>query len=199
MQRRLTSISNHFSDLSSYTTFFGSRGLEFEVNDNRRNTPPRFVGTSCSVANVAAVGVILLQAISYFSQEDRRLQSNSFSNSSSKTDDKGVLLENGFLLPYDVYDILEETAIDMNEPGFDFLTGYGFINAFAAVETIKDRITATEQKKSSKKLKSKSTKKSQKSSKKSSKNSRSESSSESCIVEDFTDPIEEFYDEFTYK
>lgn len=189
---------------SSYNTFFGARGLEFEINENRRNTPPRFVGTSCAAANVAAVGVILLQAISLFSQEGRRLQSNT-------TDNKGVLVDNGFLLPYDIYNILEETAIDMNEPGFDFLTGYGFINAFDAVETIKDRITTAKHKKPSNKSKSSkssksSTKKSQKSSKKSPQKSSSDSVeesvdetvNESCTLADFTDPIEEYFTDFLF-
>ncbi|KAG7370556.1 subtilase family protease [Nitzschia inconspicua] len=39
------------------------------------------------------------------------------------------------LPPSRVYSILEETAIDMNVRGFDYDSGYGFINGFAAVRT----------------------------------------------------------------
>ncbi len=40
------------------------------------------------------------------------------------------------LSPDKIRQVMRQTATDMNEPGFDFDTGYGFINAFAAVETV---------------------------------------------------------------
>ena len=37
------------------------------------------------------------------------------------------------ITPEGIYNVLETTAKDMNEPGPDFDTGFGFINARAAV------------------------------------------------------------------
>jgi len=34
----------------------------------------------------------------------------------------------------EIYSIMEDTALEMNEPGFDFKTGYGFLDAAAALE-----------------------------------------------------------------
>jgi hypothetical protein len=44
-----------------------------------------------------------------------------------------MLQANPDLKPLEVYEILEETAIDMNDEGFDFESGHGFVNALAAV------------------------------------------------------------------
>lgn len=51
-----------------------------------------------------------------------------------------ILESNSSLLPAEVYTILENTALDMDDPstsgfdsGFDFATGYGLIHADAAV------------------------------------------------------------------
>ena len=38
------------------------------------------------------------------------------------------------LSPSEVYRILEQSAIDMNEPGFDFDSGHGFVNGLLAVK-----------------------------------------------------------------
>ncbi len=40
------------------------------------------------------------------------------------------------LLPNVIDEALRNTALDMNTPGFDIETGYGFINAYDAVETV---------------------------------------------------------------
>ncbi len=40
------------------------------------------------------------------------------------------------LKPNQIDEALRSTALDMNTPGFDFETGYGFINAFDAIETV---------------------------------------------------------------
>ncbi len=45
-----------------------------------------------------------------------------------------MLETNPSLTPAEIYDILESTASDMNEPGYDFDTGYGFINVDLAVD-----------------------------------------------------------------
>lgn len=44
-----------------------------------------------------------------------------------------LLEQNSLLKPRKVYIILQETAIDMNEPGFDFTAGYGFVNRLPAI------------------------------------------------------------------
>ena len=38
------------------------------------------------------------------------------------------------LTPSRIYRMLERSAIDMNEPGFDFDTGYGYVNGLLAVK-----------------------------------------------------------------
>jgi hypothetical protein len=38
------------------------------------------------------------------------------------------------LSPFQIYRMLGVSAIDMNEPGFDFDTGYGFVNPLLAVK-----------------------------------------------------------------
>jgi hypothetical protein len=72
---------------------------------------------------------------------------------------------------------MEETAIDMNESGFDFSTGYGFVSAFAAVEAINDGPI-----------------KWKKRTKNSNKSKRPENKSDHklCPVENFLEPIEEY-------
>ena len=56
-----------------------------------------------------------------------------------------MLDANRRLTPDDIYDILEDTAIDMDDPftlvfdnGFDFGTGHGFVDAEEAVEEAED-------------------------------------------------------------
>lgn len=56
-----------------------------------------------------------------------------------------MLEANRTLEPDDIYEILEDTAIDMDDPftdgfdrGFDLLTGYGFVDAEEAVEEAED-------------------------------------------------------------
>lgn len=44
-----------------------------------------------------------------------------------------MLEANPALTPGDIYSILKNTAVDMDTPGFDFNTGYGLINAGAAI------------------------------------------------------------------
>ena len=144
--------------------------------------PPRFYGTSCSVVNAAAVGVILIQAMSLFPGERRLLNSkktkktgeeggvNSTSAKNESEEDQDV--RKGFSLPFDVYKIMEDTAIDMNEGGYDFLSGFGFINAFDAVEMVVQKARkGTKSKKASKK------------------SGRIESVSTECPVESFLGPI----------
>lgn len=40
------------------------------------------------------------------------------------------------LSPARIKTVMQNTALDMNEPGFDFDTGFGFLNAFKAVEAV---------------------------------------------------------------
>lgn len=46
-----------------------------------------------------------------------------------------MLDANRRLRPEQLFEILEKTAIDMDDPGFDFTTGFGLVNALDAVET----------------------------------------------------------------
>lgn len=92
------------------TTFFGGRN-EFG------NTAPQgnhYFGTSASAPHVAAVAALMLEA-------------------------------NQSLTPDAIYEILEDTAIDMDDPstpgfdqGFDYMTGFGFVDAEEAVEEAED-------------------------------------------------------------
>mmetsp|Transcript_14275 Transcript_14275/g.33238 ORF Transcript_14275/g.33238 Transcript_14275/m.33238 type:complete len:673 (+) Transcript_14275:107-2125(+) len=133
----------------SYTTFYGLEGKHIEVTE--ANPPPRFFGTSCSATNIAAVAALLVQATSFFKIEGRRglktvksgkKVKSTKGDKKTKKAKKGEIGSADFVFPYDLYNIMEETAIDMNESGFDFLTGHGFVNAMAAVEAIKNVIKA---------------------------------------------------------
>jgi len=155
----------------SYTTFFGVGGLEDAISDG--NPPPRFFGTSCSAPNIAAVAAILIQATSVFNTQGRRLrnsksgkQPKSAKSSKNRKSSKSEETKDDFLFPYDIYKIMEETAIDMNQPGYDFFSGHGFVNALAAVEAIKKAFEENEV-----------------------------ADSESCPVENFLYPIDSYYDE----
>ena len=80
---------------------------------------PNFFGTSAAAPHAAAAAALLLQA-------------------------------DPSLTPQGVYDALRDNAIDMDDPalggfqtGFDFRTGYGLIDAFAAVDAAKGGIECT--------------------------------------------------------
>ena len=47
-----------------------------------------------------------------------------------------MLQQDGSLDPIAVYTILEETAIDMEAPGFDFDSGHGLVDGFAALQAV---------------------------------------------------------------
>lgn len=65
----------------------------------------RLFGTSAAAPNVAAVAVLLRQAIPELS-------------------------------PLSIYQVLEESAIDMMAEGFDFESGHGLVSALAAVDSV---------------------------------------------------------------
>lgn len=88
----------------SNTTFFGD-----DIPEDA-DIFPNFFGTSAAAPHAAAVAALILQAKPHLS-------------------------------PSQVYSILEQTALDMDDPGtlgfdvgYDFATGYGFIQADRAVE-----------------------------------------------------------------
>ena len=47
-----------------------------------------------------------------------------------------MLQQDSSLDPIAVYTILEQTAIDMGTPGFDFDSGNGLVDGFAALQTV---------------------------------------------------------------
>lgn len=118
----------------SYTTFFDKTAPVYGLDPGQsESTPPRFIGTSCAAPNVAAVAALLIQAISDKEGDRRQLKKGRNKKKKGKTSKKE---KKDLELPFSVYQALEDTAIDMDEPGYDFFTGYGFVNALAAVEKI---------------------------------------------------------------
>jgi hypothetical protein len=100
--------------------FVGPDGtlISFSLDGLTNTTNNRFFGTSAAAAHVAAVAALLLQG-------------KGGSSTSS-------------LVPGDIYKLLEDTAIDMDDNstigfdfGFDDNTGYGFVNAMALFEKAK--------------------------------------------------------------
>jgi len=95
------------------TTFFGS-DLPFAVpGTDEPDGFPNFFGTSASAPHVAAVAALMNESAGEH------------------------------LGPYRIRDLLTKTAIDMDDPftagfdeGFDFKTGYGFVNAKEAVASV---------------------------------------------------------------
>ena len=85
-------------------------GVEIDRVEYDNDNFPNFFGTSAAAPHAAAVAALVLEA-------------------------------NPSLLPTEVYAVLEETALDMDDPstpgfdiGFDFVSGYGFIQADDALE-----------------------------------------------------------------
>jgi hypothetical protein len=70
---------------------------------------PNFVGTSAAAPHAAAIGALLLDAKQRYYHQT--------------------------LTPSEIRNLLTGTATDMYSPGFDFLSGYGLVNAYAAMET----------------------------------------------------------------
>ena len=68
---------------------------------------PNFFGTSAAVPHVAATAALMLEAVG----------------------------RKEGLSPKELFDILQSTAIDMESVGFDYRTGFGFLNAFEAVKS----------------------------------------------------------------
>ncbi|MEQ8425993.1 MAG: S8 family serine peptidase, partial [Cyclobacteriaceae bacterium] len=50
-----------------------------------------------------------------------------------------MLSANPELLPWEIKEILKKTAKDIGEPGFDYQSGYGFVNAYDAVTEVLKR------------------------------------------------------------
>ena len=111
-----------FSALGGTPIFFDTEGNRlptpeirnqplFVAPDGTSTTVPgfeTFPGTSAAAPHAAAVAALMLEAAG----------------------------GPGSLSPQEIYSVLSETAIDMEGPGFDFLSGFGLIDASAAVATV---------------------------------------------------------------
>src|SRR6185437_2363917 len=93
--------------------FCAPNGVNTTVNLGGENIDgdafPNFFGTSAAAPHAAGVAALLIEGKKKFSNE--------------------------VLIPDSIRSILERTAIDMSTPGFDFNTGYGFIQANLAMRT----------------------------------------------------------------
>lgn len=100
--------------ISQKPDIVGPDGVNTTINfgnvDSESDGLPNFFGTSAAAPHVAGAAALLLQASKKF--------------------------YNAFLTPASVKTTFQNTAVDMDAPGFDFNTGYGFIQADAALRTI---------------------------------------------------------------
>ncbi len=94
--------------------FVGPDGVNTTVNlgvDYDHDSYSNFFGTSAATPHAAAVAALIMEGRQKFT---------------------GIATTS----PAELRSILQSSATDMNAPGFDFSSGYGFINADAAMRTI---------------------------------------------------------------
>jgi Subtilase family/Secretion system C-terminal sorting domain/MBG domain (YGX type) len=91
----------------------GPDGVNVTVNmgiDYDHNLFPNFFGTSAAAPHAAAVAALIMQGRKKF-------------------------LDLPVTTPGEIRSLMQSTAVDMGTPGFDFTSGYGFINADLAMRT----------------------------------------------------------------
>ncbi len=100
------------------TVNFGAPNLEVETP-----VQPNFYGTSAAAPHAAAVAALAMEGRAYYwpSLNPKHLDNISWGVGSS---------------PHDIKKLLQSTATDMHEPGFDIKSGAGLIRAHAAMLTL---------------------------------------------------------------
>jgi len=117
----------------------GGTPLLFEQNGTRKAKPlvlqqPRFTGTDASLNTFLG-----LPPVYGWTSNGYLAFGTSVAAANVGAIALMMLQAKPSLKPLDLYRILEETAIDMNEPGFDFESGFGLVDAKAAIDKVLDQ------------------------------------------------------------
>jgi hypothetical protein len=101
----------------------GNTTVDFGAPDIEPDGKPNFYGTSAAAPHAAAVAALAMEAREYYypTTQPTHLDQSNWGPGSS---------------PYDIKKLLQSTATDMHEPGFDNKSGAGLIRAHSALLTM---------------------------------------------------------------